>query len=160
METYKRKFTGSNYQSGLTTKDIKKLVLKELKYIYPNSTFSIRTTYNTISISLMKSDLKVFADLDLEVLEHEYRKGNYYCNLEEFKGYLKQEVESGQMLLNPFWVEENYKLTKEAKKLFKDTLQIVNSYNYDDSESMIDYFDTSFYLDLEIGRFEKPFIKL
>ena len=34
---------------------------------------------------------------------------------------------------------------------------LVNSYNYDDSDGMIDYFDTNFYMHLNVGKWDKPY---
>ena len=48
-------------------------------------------------------------------------------------------------------------LTKEAWETMADVMKQANRYNYDDSDGMIDYFSTKFYLHLEIGRWDKPF---
>ena len=42
---------------------------------------------------------------------------------------------------------------------FTDITKFMNGYNYDDSDAMIDYFDTNFYMNLAIGKWDKPFIK-
>jgi hypothetical protein len=38
-------------------------------------------------------------------------------------------------------------------------LGIVQSYNFDDSDSQCDYFHTNFYLHSGIGKWDKPFIQ-
>ena len=38
-----------------------------------------------------------------------------------------------------------------------DMNRVINSYRRSDCDSMIDYFDVSFYYDLSIGRWNKPF---
>ena len=39
-------------------------------------------------------------------------------------------------------------------------MQIVNQYNYDNSDSQTDYFDVNFYTHLNLGKWNKPFIEV
>ena len=36
-------------------------------------------------------------------------------------------------------------------------MKVSNAYNYDESDSMTDYFNTGHYIDLEVGGYNKPF---
>ena len=38
----------------------------------------------------------------------------------------------------------------------KDVMDYLNSFRYDDSDSMVDYFSTNFYYHVSIGKYEKP----
>lgn len=49
-------------------------------------------------------------------------------------------------------------LTLEGYSLFKHVAEIIAYYNYDDSDSMTDYFNVNFYSHLYIGHHEKPFV--
>ena len=51
-------------------------------------------------------------------------------------------------------------LTKQCQEIFQRVMCIVNSFNFDDSDGMIDYFHTNFYTHLNIGKWDKPFVKL
>ena len=48
-------------------------------------------------------------------------------------------------------------LTKQAWDIMEYAAKLANGYNFDDSDGMIDYFHTNFYLHIEIGRWDKPF---
>ncbi|MGI6124931.1 MAG: molecular chaperone DnaJ, partial [Acetivibrionales bacterium] len=56
-----------------------------------------------------------------------------------------------------YYVKESYYLTEEAKSVINQALNIINSYNFDDSDSQIDYFHTNFYTHMSIGKWDKPF---
>src|SRR5699024_7860683 len=49
------------------------------------------------------------------------------------------------------------RLVPEAKAMMTDVVELINSYRYDDSDGMIDYFDTNFYYDVSVGKWDKPF---
>ena len=41
--------------------------------------------------------------------------------------------------------------------MMRTVIAYAQSYNYDDSDSMTDYFDTNFYLSVYVGKWDKPF---
>lgn len=47
--------------------------------------------------------------------------------------------------VNEFYLEENKVLRESLKYKIRSVKRIVDAYNYDDSNSMVDYFDTNFY---------------
>ena len=69
---------------------------------------------------------------------------------------------------HPYDVENGYTqhgdyekaLTPEAFRVMSKIRKFVLSWNYDDSDGMIDYFDRGFYDHYEIGKFNKPFKKI
>jgi len=97
-----------------------------------------------------------------EVFNKEYKQdknGNVYT--EENYNYAQLNE---YILLNSAWEKEqgycngSY-LTPKAWEVLKKVAQIAFSYNFDDSDGMIDYFHTKFYLFLTIGKWNKPFIE-
>lgn len=121
---------GSNYNSSLTTTDIAKIIRTGLKQMYPLCKFSVRTSHSdSISVYLMEANFNPFA-----------------C---EPKGYYQ---------INQYHIEKDENLSEQAKQLFVDVNCLIQSYNYDDSDAYIDYFDTNFYYHLEIGKWDKPFM--
>ena len=50
-------------------------------------------------------------------------------------------------------------LTERGHNMLKKVVEITNQYNWNNSDSQIDYFDVNFYLHLSIGRWDKPFIQ-
>lgn len=73
------------------------------------------------------------------------------------KKELKQRLESGNISVNQFHIQNNFELSEYGKELFEYVKELADSFNYDDSDSMTDYFDTGFYLDLAIGKWTKKF---
>ena len=61
---------------------------------------------------------------------------------------------------NPDVWNNGHFLTEETHNLLKRVCEIVNQYNYDDSDIQTDYFDTNFYLHLRIGKWDKPLIEV
>ena len=63
--------------------------------------------------------------------------------------------------VNQYWVESHY--ADYLVPFLKAVIKVIKfgTYRqwYDRSEAMTDYFDTAFYLDVEIGRWGKPYIK-
>lgn len=46
------------------------------------------------------------------------------------------------------------------RSALKDIIAIANSGNYNNSDTMTDYYNVGFYLDINIGKYGKPYIKL
>ena len=62
-------------------------------------------------------------------------------------------VESIQV--NPYWYHDHF--DGEAKAFLTEVLTAMNSGNHDNSNAMIDYFDVGWYVDVNIGRWNKPY---
>ena len=63
--------------------------------------------------------------------------------------------------VNQYWVESHYAdyLVPFLEAVIKVIKFGTDRQWYDRSDAMTDYFDTAFYLDVEIGRWGKPYIK-
>ena len=150
---------GVNYESGLSTKDIAKLIRKELKILYPHNKYSITTEYNHIYVSLMQSNISPFMTKDqinFELIYHRY-EGTY--TKEEVDKYLYNEViEQGYMQINHFHIDTSWRMTKETKEMFAKIKNMLDSFNFDDSDIQTDYFHSNYYIDLAIGRWDKALI--
>ena len=59
--------------------------------------------------------------------------------------------------VNHYYLAESDILSRDAKILFLHVHDMINYFNYDDSDSMTDYFDVNFYEHLAIGKWNKPF---
>jgi len=146
-------------------KDIAKHVKQQLKTKYPNSVFSVTidrySMGQSLHINLMKSDIKVIRDFE-EIPEIAFLHiGNGYT-----KEMIKQRQEKKYHQLNEYTLKEEYNpdnwcngvfLTKEGHDLLQDVVKFTQYYNYNDSDSMIDYFDVNFYLSISIGKWNKDF---
>jgi len=54
----------------------------------------------------------------------------------------------------------NTMLTEEAENVLRGVVEIIKEYHYDNSDPMVDYFDTNFYFNVDIGRWDAPFKKV
>lgn len=123
-------WTGSRYDGRLTLSDICKKVAAWVKKTYPNLTFSIYQEHSlSIHIKLIVSDFNPFTD------------GNF----------------SYEMDLNPYHFEGDNRINDRAKDILSNVKNYAMSYNYDKSNSQIDYFNTNFYFYIGIGSSKRPF---
>lgn len=124
---------GKNYNSNLTTKDIAKNIRKYVKEIYPTYKFSITIEQysggSSIYVNLMEAPQNIFNE-----------------------GY-----EEDDMQINHYSIDRNKYLNEIGKSVLSDVYTQLLSYNYDDSDAQIDYFNTNFYIDLGVGKWDKPF---
>ena len=60
--------------------------------------------------------------------------------------------------VNPYHYANH--LQPEYVETFKKIFQAINCENHDNSDLMTDYFDVGYYVDVQIGRWDKPFTTL
>ena len=58
--------------------------------------------------------------------------------------------------VNPYWFHEHF--SGVAKKFLSEVMPAMKSADwYDRSDAMTDYFDTAYYVDINIGKYNKPY---
>lgn len=58
--------------------------------------------------------------------------------------------------INPYWFEEHF--TGKPREIIGQLVEAIKAAGYyDNSNAQIDYFDTAYYFDIHIGRYDKPF---
>jgi hypothetical protein len=63
----------------------------------------------------------------------------------------------GHIQVNPHWCHEHF--TGEAKDCLKELRDVMDSGNHNNSEPQIDHFDVGWYVDINIGQWDKPYMK-
>lgn len=123
-------WTGKNYTGEHDLQKLAKIFRDWLRKVYPFCKFSVVTSrgYRTVQITLSVADFNPFAG--------------------ENKKYYD---------ISRYDVETDPELTDRAKDMFANIRNYVNTYNYDHSDLMADYYDTNFYISLAIGQYENPF---
>ena len=59
--------------------------------------------------------------------------------------------------VNPYWFQEHF--SGDAKAFLTEAFKALKSADwYDESDAMTDYFNTAYYVDLHVGRWDKPYI--
>ena len=120
---------GKNYNSNLTSKELCDIFRNWLKEKYSNAKFSVtKTTHLAINVSLTEADFLPFTDSNTK-----YKQ------------------------ISQFHIKDSTELTETAKKMLTEVVDLIESYNFDDSDIMTDYFHVNFYLHLSIGKWDKPF---
>lgn len=141
---------GDKYDSGRGIKEIASLIRAYIKEVYPTYKFSVR--FKTASMcqelhTVLKEaphDLyKTREELTNEDLNLIYRKlkTNGYYHGDDLGGERFEEALQRAWELSDF-----YKVYSERTQAVIDDIEReVKSYNYEDIDSMIDYFDVDFY---------------
>ncbi len=58
--------------------------------------------------------------------------------------------------VNPYWFHEHF--SGKAKNFLTEAMQALKSADwYDESDAMTDYFNTAYYVDINIGKWNKPY---
>lgn len=65
-------------------------------------------------------------------------------------------ITTGHIQVNHYWYHEHF--TGEAKQCLKELISIMNIGNHDNSEPQVDYFDVGWYISINIGAWNKPYI--
>lgn len=149
--------------------DIAKAIKQQLKKEYPGCKFSIQTEYYsmgcTLHISIMETNFKIikpFEELSESAINR-YTKEDGYRTIE----VLKQLQEKKHHQINPF-MDDEYNpdlwnngvfLTEKGFNLIKRIVELTEKFNWDDSNSRIDYFDVKFYTQINIGKWDKDLIE-
>lgn len=57
--------------------------------------------------------------------------------------------------VNPYWYKEHF--SGKALKFLSEVIPAMNEGNHDRSDAMTDYFDVGWYIDVNIGRWNRPY---
>jgi len=150
----------------LSTTEIAKLIRQQLKKEYPKFKFSITSKYysmgSSITISLMESPIKVIKDYkDLSELALLHTERNNYTK-EQIEHMQKEKYHQlNQYILrheyNPDTWNNGVFLTKEGHKVMQRAVKISDQYNFDESDSMTDYYFVNFSLHIQVGKWNKDY---
>lgn len=162
---------GCRYDSRLTTKDIAARVRVYVKEKYPTCKFSVRASgASRLTVDLKEFPEKMYKtgdDLRKEGLSEKVKTTDRITGESFEYSQYKEEVEEMDRKLRrnglfemDSWTDEDliqaYEKAVERSRFYairteyfssviNDVENFVKTYNYDDSDSMIDYFDTNFY---------------
>lgn len=168
---------GVNSDKHLSITEIAKIIKQELKKKFPTATFSVTSggswSYSELNIYLLKDKINPLNDFITAVREAETRatqtkiiedydkwSGLTERDIEESeqaKKMLENRLKSGHIQINQYYIKNDYELSEYGKNMFLYIKELCDSFNYDDSDSMTDYFDCGFYLSLGIGKYNKDF---
>lgn len=164
---------GSRYDSNLSLKEIAKIVRTYVKEKYPTCKFSVRTHYasmcQSLSVDLLEFPEKMYKTAEDLISEglcetvtttgsdgQQYTFTQYKKEVEEMlrrlrvNGLFNLDCWSDEDLIQAYEkaLEKSsfYGIkTEYFESVIDDVDAFIASYNYDDSDSMTDYFDVNFY---------------
>lgn len=74
------------------------------------------------------------------------------------------QLSNGHESLNPYHWERQHAdkvdWTPEVVEIFKAIFSALNRGNHNNSDIMTDYFDVGWYVEVDLGRWDKPFVNL
>ena len=143
---------GSRYDSSLSLKEIAQRVRAFVKEAFPTYRFSVRTKYASMCqeliVEMAESPAPVLKTLD-ELTEDDVHESIRQANrLNEWRLSSWSDAEARAEIArlwdaNPGGMYRIF--TERAAATIAEVDAYVQSYNYDDSDGMIDYFDNNFY---------------
>lgn len=115
--------------------ELKKVMPKGWKY-----TLAVRN-HMTIVLTISEAPVDLIAEINRVQEQQPGWRGDYRV--------------SGYTRLNPYYLERQFDQSLET---FKQILAAMNTGNWDRSDIMSDYFDVGHYVDVNLGRHDKPFV--
>ena len=144
---------GKLYDSKNSTKDIAQFIRHFCKKQYPECKFSIsKRDFRAIDLILISAPYEIFEKPDIEKIPN-----NWHGTKEDTLVYWQKSIEKGQHNVNQYYIDNDCFLNEKGKEIMHFLNNCATAYNYDDSDSQTDYFDTNFYYSLAIGKWDKPF---
>ena len=107
-------------------------------------TLSVRN-HMTLCLKIKQGDIDFIKNFNEQV-----------ATLPGYDGFKAQAATRTSIDVNQFWFKEHF--TGQAKAALTELLAAMNDGNHDRSDSMTDYFDVGFYVDLSIGSWDRPYI--
>lgn len=78
--------------------------------------------------------------------------GNYNETVNTIRGDRKAE---GNLDVNPYWYHDHF--SGKAKECLKEIFTAMNQGNWDKSDIQTDYFNVGWYVDVNVGSWDKPY---
>ena len=113
-------------------------IRKQIKAAFPKWKVSVRMQrHSTVVVSIMA------ADIDF---------------LKDYKDFDGNGVATKNIQVNHYYLDRAFK--GKALAALEKIKTIANKGNHDNSDSQTDYFDVGWYFNLNIGEWDKPFVKI
>jgi hypothetical protein len=135
----------------ISAEDVK-AIRTELKQAFPKWKFSVRKGAGSLSVdvNIQQGDIdfiEVYCAKDLDTQQAEYTRKNRNLQINQYwiKDHWNHAPKAAQALIRINEIMHNAPGRAGGKKF------------YDNSDAMIDYFDTAFYTHLSVGQWNKPY---
>ncbi len=129
--------------------DSKKPLIKALCKEYGVKATLSGTNDYSMKLTIASGEIDFIANY-IECIENDWRESSHHK--QENIDYVKR---TGYIQANPYYLEDSF--SGKALEFMQKAKHIMNEGNHDRSDIMTDYFDVGWYVDLHIGRWNKPF---
>ena len=92
------------------------------------------------------------------VLNIKSGKIDFFNNYNRIVGDHRDYLAKDSMQVNTYWYQNHF--DGEAKKFLSEVIEAMNDGNHDNSDIQIDYFDVGWYVNVNIGQWNKPYVLL
>jgi len=82
-------------------------------------------------------------------------KENYSNRIESVEQQIAYVLKDNHIGVNHYHLDKHFK--GEALEYLQKACDIMNEGNHDNSDSMTDYFDVGWYIDIDVGQWNKPY---
>lgn len=114
-----------------------------LKKYGVKATLAVRS-HSTLVLNIKQSDIDFIGNYNAMVSERD-PTGNRHINPAD--DYID---------VNPYWYHEHF--SGRAKDFLSEVITAMNNGNWDKSDIQSDYFNVGWYIDINIGRWNQPYI--
>lgn len=144
---------GSNHDWNRSLKEVAQIVRAYVKEKYPTYKFSVRTSYASmcqeLHVDLKESPVKIYKTFE-ELNNDDFREISkrlfmWDYNDENRINFLNASAEEKKKTIEESNSKYAYILNDATREVIEDVDAFVKSYNYEDCDGMIDYFDVDFY---------------
>lgn len=81
---------------------------------------------------------------------------DFIGNFNKVRGQRINDVAKEYLKVNPYWFHDHF--NDVAKEFLQEVFAAMNNGNWDNSDIMTDYFDKGWYVDVNVGRWDKPYV--
>jgi hypothetical protein len=118
-------------------------------------TLSVRN-HSTIVLTLTSGPIDFIGDLAQE-RQFGYHAAGRVILTHLFKGGNDKMRERYELDVNPYWYQEHY--SGESLAFLSEIFPALKGADwYDRSDAQVDYFDTAYYVDVNVGKWNKPYV--
>lgn len=142
-------------RQAATARDVAKLFRVHAKKAWPKCKFSVTSTYNSLTVSLMSAPFSAWVNLDdpnvTKKVDFEKLRNPYYDP--------EDTIRRGEMQVNKYHIQTCLVLSDEAKEVLQNVVNFINQYHWSESDAMSDYYNTNFYFHIQVGKWNKKFVQ-
>lgn len=142
---------GSNHDWNRSLKEVAQIVRAYVKEKYPTYKFSVRTSYASmcqeLHVTLKESPVEIYKPFK-ELTDEEFLQISrrlYYYDNEKIEYFLNASADEKKKIIEESTNSYKFILNDVTRTVIEDVDAFVKSYNYEDCDGMIDYFDVDFY---------------